>query len=588
MVRKTPKEERITHYLVETYGGNTLLGAGTRVWAKVGDKVAQKRVEHVVPGDKVFSSNTRVNVNLNQIIRALHEDDAEYRLAVEHLYVRPPAENARPFTRLQEYLFSTLEPKYGRAQLENQQGLNQAVEEIQAKFRSLKGKISKTSRKPPADFETAFSSISRSDQAVRNWLSGETVLPNNQHTIRLLEMLAPVRFKQVFGTSSVELKKGKEACALLWAHNHWETAHKILRNWVSGFSQIALSEEGRFEIPYESGSESRVRRSRSFADERRVVYDRLIKPILEQVTKEYGFIRVREVKPVSYASAEGAKKNAGPVLSKGVVPAEKIDPEEFGISKTSYGGLQRQNVVLEEFLLNALKDIPLPRAFYGSKTGHGQPIVNWLMTPKEEIENDPDTVGVYLTSTPTGFQPIALTKEEVLQTRQIAAHMLSSGQLDHDKGLPEGTFMRLLNQHLTLLNRLPLNEERVEFSLLFNDTGHVKRRISEGKFGKTPEEQAKGLVKTLNHLARAIESYGIPPHGVPPLLESKTREDFAKQLERTAAGHRRVFGQRLKQLFGSDKYLNDLREISSFEPVSRKDLVDAILSLVWIPSQQGS
>lgn len=544
MAKPTRAEKQITHVQIQTHGGNTLVPKGSFVWTLLGKKAAQKRAEDVIPGDKVLEINTSVSVSLDEIKSALLQDDLAYKIAHERLYIKPAGEEKHS-TRLQEYLLSALEEKHGiaREELSGKEKLAEASELIE-------NMLAKAERKGNALFGPEKTvKLSRSNATVRDWLAGKTVLPDDPYTLRLLAGLHPERFEQLFGKPRdlTADKRGEttEKHPLLWAHDQWAITHQVLMNWVSGFSQKAL-ESGSEEIVIPGEEEEKIKaeqnapsaaEKRRLDEQRRIVYDRLIKPIFEKVSKEHAFVRVKGLKPVSTAEA-GREKQAGitqgPTLPKGVLVATKIDPkEELDIETTDFGSLYREHAILRHTLIKVLDQIPI-NVEGEAEQGFGMGLVTLLET-RDELEKAKPEGRAMLVGAPHGAQRTRiLTNERAKSILNGVLENLTGGTIDSLYDLPAGSLLKIFERGSRIRDRLPVAQRAREVNAL-----KMQLQARQIRGGQLTSQEKRDFRAKVESMERNLVSYGIPPTGLilperegistPAELRAKL-DEFGKQL----------------------------------------------------------
>ncbi len=103
-----------THVLVTTHGHENLFRKDDRAYVHAGESpegtvVVKKYVADLAPGDMVLQHGTAAKASLDEIDRALREDDLLYRHSIDQLFVTDANGVERP--RLQQFLFDALAKK---------------------------------------------------------------------------------------------------------------------------------------------------------------------------------------------------------------------------------------------------------------------------------------------------------------------------------------------------------------------------------------------------------------------------------------------------------------------------------------------
>ena len=509
--------------LVETYGGNTILPHDAWVWTRVGDETARKLVKHLQPNDLVLEQRPDVKVSLAQIKRALLEDDLAYRSAHEQLHL-PSLVDGKPVPRLQQYLLDSLGMTH--KDLKNLETVAAGVERITARLERLDARANAIF----GDRKTIR--LERSGQAVTEWLTGTTVLPSRPQVLRVLRRLSPKRFDNLFGKPQELKLKGApdRGNALLFAHDFWRKNHAALRNWVSGFSKEALdSEKAEFKVPKapqeeaeKNAGSSRKREGTSLADQRRLVYEKLIKPIFDPLSPRYAFVRVKRTRPVDAPSPPREKpfKGEAPSLPRGVVAARDVTPARFGARETNYGAIHRKGVYLGRIAQNALDAISVRLPNGSERTGCGMAVSSAVASREQILKVEQDAlVGLpHVERGVRGTRLIRLKKSDVLELGGTALEQLSSGKLDEKFGLTPGTLLDVFNRSTLLISRVPvypeitrLHQETTAFATEANAWMRARAPTSDAQALKDFQAKFGARKAELTHRADVLRAYGISP-----------------------------------------------------------------------------
>ncbi|HLD62409.1 MAG TPA: hypothetical protein VI875_00920 [Candidatus Norongarragalinales archaeon] len=523
MKRTAIAEKPPEYYAVSTFGGNSILHGQTPVWTVVEDKAVMKRAEDLKPGDKVLSVNTPVKVSLEDIKNALRQDDLKYKLAHANLHAYSQ-NHGKEIPRLQAFLSAALQKGgFEPSELEDEKKLSKAVDFIY-------NQLEKTEQRARGINPAKTWDVSRSKPAIREWITGETVLPKDSATLRALRRLNSQKFDELFGPEKL-LKQGEES-PLLWAHKHWSTTHSVLRNWIAGFSPKALASEGeRFEIPTEEELASKQgkeagdsREHKSFAEERRLVYEKLVKPLWEatpttpEKAMQYAFVRVRNITPVQ--KEKGKTKPNAPVLSKGVVTATKTNPAELGMETTTFGNLEQEYQILFHMTKKML-DNQLVRRLDNSnqpavETGHGLAILNAMtfesFAPKQFAkmfaDDQKEPVWFATDSRITGRTWIPFEKNDALEMIREGYEKIGSSEAERKLGLPDGIFLRIVERLKILSRTIPTRKEKDELSHIFGQRGPYL--TSETKYSAEEKRALSRIARKLRYYSVAAMSLPIP------------------------------------------------------------------------------
>ena len=526
-----PSEPRVTHVLVKTFGGNTILPHDSWVWAKAGGVAVRKRVTDLRPGDKVLERNTSVNVSLGEIKRALLEDDVEYRKAHEELHTP----DGRP--KLQAFLQRALARNgFGQSELNNP-----------AKFREAVGfiarRLGRADRLAGALYgERHTVRLKRGEDAIADWINGKTVLPADPKTLRMLRGLDRQAFDEIFGPKS-ELSPNERPNAaehpVLWAHDFWQTTHQTLRSWVSGFTPQATGESGE---PTDSTRVDITRPrteppGRSFAKQRQLVYDRLITPIHESIGEEHAFTRVKDVSLLTAREARAQTSpphKGGPTLSRGVLPADKGRPSRLGLQEATVGDLLRQSGTMTLLARNLLEHADLPPEVEGDGIGKSL-LALQLLDGVHEYPEGRDYIQLRAADGDSRAQG-RLTRPQFEQALKGLSGQIVGGVIDARAGLPKGTTLKLLQHRVSIKNNIPDSvaqanrgvyagfEAHKTRAAAFVRTGAPSRALSGVESARAPrtreetERQRRNLVRQLRrelgpHQATLAE-YGATTFGV--------------------------------------------------------------------------
>ncbi len=498
-----PREERNaipTHALVKTAAGNSFVPMDGHVWVQVGSQVLKKSVRDLQPGDDVFEKAPSIDISLADIKQALLEKDETYRTA--HLLLHVPSEEGREVPKLQAFLADVAKVSIG--DLANPKTRKAAVLAIKNRLESLTKKFEK--RK-----STNTLSVLRSESAIQDWLSGKTVLPEDMLTLKALRKLDRISFDRMFGVpSKISVPKGGQIqdYPLVWAHQHWTATHQVLRRWVSGFSDKALSSDSQtIHIPV-GKLEGQRANSRSFEKERDIVFDQCIKPTYTPVTFEHGFIRVKEVTWHTKESESGSTANKGAHLGRGIALADKTDI--FGLkpelTETNFRDLARQETAANYLIGKILERLSIETT-NGNVTGKGHLVCRMLTRQKESLPSPDETVK-FTGEVHELSDTITMNRKQVEGLFNQIHHKSQSGELDGENGLTPGTFSRLLTWfRQTHHAAYPVAKALFEF----------KQSIYPffQRFSLMGREERRNEKKRIENLVRNVRKYGVEPGGVP-------------------------------------------------------------------------
>lgn len=517
MPKPTRAEKTVSHVQIQTFGGNTILPVNSEVWVKAGEFAVKKRAADVKPNDLVLEQNTRAEVSLQQIKEALLKDDAQYRMA--HLQLHHYPMGGKQVTRLQAFLHHVLgQNKLDSAKLgegDNRQKAMQLVSnrlrELEARSQTIFGSLKKTIFK-------------RRDETIGRWLSGETVLPSEPQVLRALRKFDSAKFDELFGSPKQlkGAKAGLEAKPLLQAHAFWKTVHSALRNWRAGFSDRAIASENEaFKVPDEQAAKPGEKKpdskpgrgSLSLEAQRKLVLERLIKPIQQEVDKQYKFIRVKKVVPLKPGQERQEKTGLGEPspMPKGVVSAGKLDPEKLGtpVKTASVKQIYRGKIMSIHLLTKAFDHVKIDLKKAGgqaqaAETGHGMALFA-LLDQLKHLEQLPEILTLEDWKT-----KVNISKGLAVKIGEQTLEQISSGELDKAIGLPEGTLQKIMEKPSNVDFALTSSEHAEAHNLLKELDGagiwHFKQMHGSKK---TFFELHGGKIERLNAIVKKLGKYNI-------------------------------------------------------------------------------
>ncbi|MFH0971619.1 MAG: hypothetical protein V1835_03555 [Candidatus Micrarchaeota archaeon] len=576
---KPSRAERETmHAQIETYAGNTILPLNHEVWVLVGGTAVRKKVADLKEGvDRVLDVNTSIQVSLADIKKALIRHDAEYQAAHSLLHYFPGEKAAMP--KLQEYLLSALEHwGFDRDFVQSRIGTSQAVDVIQQHLNAREIKIAGLTKK-------ASIGLTRSGESIEHWLKGTTTLPSNMGTLRALSGLYPQKFAQLFGHPA-RLKvrydetgvQETEVPLLLWAHDHWSGAHRVLRRWIAPRSDKASENESKvFEFPKEEIADRRVREEggpkakRSWGVERRLIYDKLIEPIHHEINQDYAFNLVKKVVRVNLKTARNARKEGGkkgPVLTRGVVSADKISPATIPGSKVrekTMRDLFRESRALSLILEGAFDKLKID---YEAEehTQRGSLIRNTIHMIGD-VRRLPENSTYPFVRIIEGRQVRSeISREVAMNVFDRAMESLATGEIDRLNDLEKGTMLKIMQREKELTSAIPVIEYIDEFrrrSFLHS------LELEKGEFAN--KRFLKEHLDAIHVLIKKILAYGVNPHDI--LIPNRVGiYDI---------GGLRDFNEEVKS---SSKLLMGT-EFGHEPPLNRKEVLSSLASIISRPEQ---
>ncbi len=505
-----PSHRRPTHAFISTYGLNTILPLDAKVEVKIGENRATKFVRDLLPNDLVLGTSPDIRVSLAEIKRALLEGNLDYQQAFWKLHV---SGEPQPKPRLQAYLEHVLQTTHtnqGGKSIEASESdpvtrISELLEKVDAKAGALYG------NKKTVNFK-------RTRPTIASWLSGETILPSNPLVLRILRKLDTKKFDELFGPpQTLKPKPGEQPdnSSVLRAHERLWTDHKILTRWRSSFSDKALaSEEEVFKIPDEeeiNATQPPKSSSRSLAEERRIVYEKLIKPIYDKVDGKIGFIRIKAIK-----ACEAPKKSQqppgqaddnpnAPALSRGLILSSKIDDElrDKLPPSTSFRELHTEADYLSRVLTGIFENS-------GIKLNETQLTGGGLLNIIKHDLQTPAT-GIVLRKTDEGdYEQEELSHEERTRIFNELMTGIRTNSFDARHSLPQGTTQKILERFHELQKTIPLSNERHAIKTSLYYATDIQRAQSA---------EIKAAVAAINKLAHRLSQYGFQSR----LLAADTR-----------------------------------------------------------------
>ncbi|MBU1197770.1 hypothetical protein KJ765_04655 [Candidatus Micrarchaeota archaeon] len=512
---RTRAERSMTHAIVETHGGNTILALNNRVWVKVGDRVMEKQVVDLQRGDKVLERAPHVRLSLNAIQEALLREDAAYQADHRTLHEYEPG-TGTPIPKLQQFLLDTA--GLTRTQVSNSRSALEAARNIRTRIYNLGTRSRNLSTKW---WHITPQALERSERSITSWITGQTVLPSDPRLLRLLRTFDVPRFERLFMIRKSQLKHSDSSAPtdLLRAHRSWRTSHQTLTRWISGFSRHAIATGNEeFELPSEEQTRERDEASsgipaqrEKLAEQRRLIYERLITPVYERARDtQYGFTAVKGIQRISTAHArqQTPRSVPRPLLPRGVLITERVNPEEVSdVTRTNPRELLREGTVLSGMMARAFDDLSIQ---IGKKTvtGRGM-LVSHLLASAKNIEQSREQ-DVYALSGPLLRE--RLDRSEALRVVELAFRKLNSGELDQRYGLPKGTLLKAQERTDRLLRAIPVRTEINQFKNMAADMPRIPwDRMTHADREKVREEIKRRVIP----LIQRISSYGIGINGVP-------------------------------------------------------------------------
>ena len=222
----TRAEKDLTHVLIQTQAGQSIISKNSYVWVKTGEKTAAKKlVDDLKPGDQVLETNSRVSVTLNELKDALKEHNREYQIAHDLLHIQD-AQTGEYKPRLQHYLQKALAAK--NLDLTDKEDKRKAIELIKERLQTV-GDFTDNwfGKEKPTGFKE---DPKRTESAIEKWLSGETIAPSSPLALRALRKLNPKLFTEIFGSGSkiTASTLSYSESPVIWAHKTINKAHTDL------------------------------------------------------------------------------------------------------------------------------------------------------------------------------------------------------------------------------------------------------------------------------------------------------------------------------------------------------------------------
>ncbi|MBI5226000.1 hypothetical protein HY994_02035 [Candidatus Micrarchaeota archaeon] len=460
---------------------------------------------------------TKIHLSLQDIKKALLEEEVTYRTAHHQLYIQTP--NGEK-TKLQVFLENVAQDN-SSAQMTRKE----RVEEIQKRLNDVSKQFGKR-------FGQDSKLLFRSESAIGDWLSGETVLPRDFRVLRILRKLGPTHFDSLFGKPS-ELKEKSNPDPvqhpLKWAHDHWSNVHATLMRWAEGNKLDPKENEKEFELPEDAESEGKRKKTSSGMDAaRNVVYERLIKNIVEIIDTEHKFTRVKAVEFLKpQEEREHTAKREVESLPRGVVAAKNQPLDELDVPETQARAIYREHLGMLDIITKFLNKERIPGAdnVETPQGGWGEPVGDLLRIIEEgkHTSHDHISLPIFINGKP---QIIKLTYEYGQELAQKLRQKIESGKIDEENGVSKGTFRKIYDRAKECGRADPVYELIGE---------HNRSAAFIGRTNATATKQGrKDEVKRINDLAEQIQDYDVIPGSFasPVNFGVKTKTSLDAYMER--------------------------------------------------------
>ncbi|MFH1779637.1 MAG: hypothetical protein ABH803_00635 [Candidatus Micrarchaeota archaeon] len=494
-------KEKLKHFEIDTHAGKAILNNKTSVWVKTSEgEVAKKKVEHLTEGDQILSRNAKIRTSLDEIKEVLKKENLAYRKAHDTLHTSDK-------TRLQEFLFHI--HSLSEQELEDKEKRDNAVSVIKERL----DKVNARADRIYGDKKTL--NLTRSNQAIDSWINGKTVLPRDLQTLRILHHLNPEKFEEYFGDPN-EIKKGEKG-SVGWAHSFWMKNHQTLVRWLNGLG-LAKTNTEQFEIPSKL-----KKKSESLEEQRQVVYDKLIKPLWQEILPPFSFVRVKGITEVPKIK----KPNKSGL---GILDAGSFGPEKIKLKRTDYGRAYRNIAILEKILELTLENTPLKfkAELATGKTAKTIPPLNEILEKEknftgktmlyfligehagqnrreelEEIKKENDIITQAIEKDGVFFE-VTAKASELQNTINEKEQQIVNGELDEENGVEKETFLKILESVKKTRKNNPGSTALYKLHALMDP--NTQMRIKKKQISQAEITNAKKRV------IKDLDYYGIPLH----------------------------------------------------------------------------
>ncbi len=515
--KPTRAEKDLTHVLIQTQAGQSIISKNSYVWVKAGEKTAAKKlVDDLKPGDQVLETNSRVSVTLNELKDALKEHNREYQIAHGLLHTQDP-QTGEYKPRLQHYLQKALAAR--NLDLTDKEDKRKAIELIKERLQTV-GDFTDNwfGKEKPTGFKE---DPKRTDSAIEKWLSGETIAPSSPLALRALRKLNPKLFTEIFGEGS-KITSSTVSYAespVIWAHKTINKAHADLRVWREGRN---VTRDDQDVDLTNHDDDDKTKTPKKGKDEvllaqRKIIHDTLIKPLYDKIDTQHGFVLVKNVREIPTATARTTKTTGLPItpsLPRGVMHADKT-PLPKGIETTDYARLTGEYWALKVTLAKILakNDIPAPRG--ADKGGVALGILDYTNFRKLGLK-----VRVFGAefATPEVFFNNIMGKVE-------------DGTFDAQHDLAKGTTKQLIDRYFHVQQ---INPVRHAVETVYSNY----KQLYDQAAGRVPvdprlPQTLADAVKKINKYAVPIFPYQLTAMRVAPAQLDKLASDMKKLIEDT-------------------------------------------------------
>ncbi len=264
------------------------------------------------------------------------------------------------------------------------------------------------------------------------------------------------------------------------------------------------SDDASFKVPTEKQSAevkgtTNTKEQEPTGEQRRLVYDRLIKPIFEQVDDEHAFTCVKAVQFFSKKQAEEHERNVpAPRMPSGVLITRKKDPSELGVATLSVPEVYKDYLCFKR-VLNPLMQRELPdstekdSALLSLVSKHlwvrnlegVRRLIREGKINEKEIE---------------GTLSFAKKQEQWIRDATDMEAKLESGALDEKNRFPAGTMQKMIDTWSAYFWTVEdLHNDRSTYVM------HVEDLV-RGRAGRT--ERIAGSAKTIHEALEGIRKLG--------------------------------------------------------------------------------
>lgn len=465
----------VTYYEVETTGGRSLLLPGSRVFSHLsGKNYLRKSIADVNPGEKVIFLNEHIDRELKEVEPFLGQSP-RYKAAEEALFRRNSHGEKIPVFRVELI-----------------RGLNGLVEGINYSPENLEARIMREG----ADFsqeeywrmrsyvQNGLAEIAaeeadvpeRKQKAITEWLTGETVAPSDWN---IFYALALITGNKAFGDIFAPPQQRPTSPTFQDHYRLYNVVRSGIMNWLARKKSGPSAEGINYEAP--SGEEQAGMKPAAVAKENGKIHLTLEMRIVmgeffEEVTPDWSIARVLSITrhDMPKSAMEGMEEGKKARLHKGIY-AKPEHPK--GIALSDLYTLSQENEVLIDLLgALAFRYVSIPTAFteaiefgktYVTLPGMDvkKPMEQWqpLAVPTANFKSM--LAMVCLGKTVNNY-PIQRIREGLRTKPKPFLHWLdlltgyfypgmTSGRVDEELGLPEGTAYRLYEAQTNLARSMP-------------------------------------------------------------------------------------------------------------------------------------